>query len=95
MKRPRPPVAAATLLAALAIAGGPAAAQTLTLRAAADSALASHPTVLASGARVSSASSDADAVRSAYLPSVTGSAGLTRFEEPMVVAPLHGFDLAA
>lgn len=95
MNRPRPSGAAATLLAALAIGGGPAAAQTLTLRAAADSALASHPTVLASEARVSSASSDADAARSAYLPSVTGSAGLTRFEEPMVVAPLHGFDLAA
>lgn len=66
--------------------------QPLTLSAAADAALASHPSVLTAGARVDGADAARRAARAAFLPSVVGSSGLTRHAEPMVVAPLHGFD---
>ncbi len=68
--------------------------QTLTLPDAARIALASHPAPLAAGARTIAAAADESAAHAAYLPSVSGTMGLTRFEEPMVVAPLHGFDPA-
>jgi outer membrane protein len=71
---------------------GPGQAQTLTLATALDSALATHPSVGAADARVDGAAAARAAARAAYLPTVAGSAGLTRFQEPMVVAPLHGFD---
>ncbi|GMV06756.1 MAG: hypothetical protein AMXMBFR53_30310 [Gemmatimonadota bacterium] len=64
----------------------------LTLSAAADAALASHPSVLAADARLDGADAGRRAARAAFLPSVVGSSGLTRHAEPMVVAPLHGFD---
>ncbi|HSG09704.1 MAG TPA: TolC family protein [Longimicrobiales bacterium] len=67
-------------------------AQTLTLGAALDSALATHPSVGAAQARMEGATATHEAARAAYLPTVTGSAGITRFQQPMVVAPLHGFD---
>jgi outer membrane protein TolC len=67
-------------------------AQTLSLRDAARLALQSHPAPSAAGARTMAAAADESAVHAAYLPSVSGTIGLTRFEEPMVVAPLHGFD---
>ncbi|HKJ03195.1 MAG TPA: TolC family protein, partial [Longimicrobiales bacterium] len=50
------------------------------------------PAVGAAQARVDGAAATHAAARAAYLPTVAGSAGLTRFQEPMVVAPLHGFD---
>ncbi|HSW29616.1 MAG TPA: TolC family protein [Longimicrobiales bacterium] len=70
----------------------PAAGQALTLAGAADAALATHPSVLAAGARVDGADAARRAARAAFLPSVMGTSGLTRYAEPMVVAPLHGFD---
>lgn len=81
--------AALVLLGASAMA---ASAQALTLGAAADAALASHPSVLAAGARVEGADAARRAARAAFLPSVVGGGALTRHAEPMVVAPLHGFD---
>ena len=88
--------AAATVpfLAALALVALPlpALAQALTLWAAADSTLARHPSILAAEARMDGAEATGRAARAAYLPSVAGSGGLTRYAEPMVVAPLHGFD---
>jgi outer membrane protein TolC len=80
------------LLVAAALLPRPAAGQALTLGAAADAALATHPSVLAAGARVDGADAARRAARAAFLPSVVGSSGLTRYAEPMVVAPLHGFD---
>ncbi len=70
----------------------PAASQALTLSEALDSALATHPSVAAAGARVDGARAAVSAARAQWVPTLAGSAGLTRFQEPMVVAPLHGFD---
>jgi outer membrane protein TolC len=70
----------------------PGVGQVLTLQTALDSALATHPTVRSAEARVAGADAMRTAARSAFLPSVAGTTGLTRFAEPMVVAPLHGFD---
>lgn len=70
----------------------PALSQALTLSEALDSALASHPSVVAARARVDGARAAVSAARAQWVPTLAGSAGLTRFQEPMVVAPLHGFD---
>jgi outer membrane protein TolC len=67
-------------------------AQRLTLVDAADSALASHPSVREARARVDGAEAGAAAARAQRLPSLVATSGLTRFEEPMVVAPFHVFD---
>jgi len=66
----------------------------LTLAAAVDRALATYPTVAAARALVDRSAADAGEARSARLPRVMLDASLNRFEEPMVVAPLHGFDPA-
>jgi outer membrane protein len=91
---PRPvpsrlPWVAALVLAALP---GPGSGQTLSLLDAADSALATHPSVLAARARVDGADAGRDAARASYLPSLVGASSFARYEKPMVVAPLHGFD---
>lgn len=66
--------------------------QVLTLGTALDSTLATHPSMRAAEARVEGADAVRAAARAAFLPTVAGSTGLTRHAEPMVVAPLHGFD---
>jgi len=84
-----------TLLAAAPLLAGraePVLGQVLTLGAAADSALARHPSILAAEARVDGAAATSRTARAAWLPSVAGSSAFTRYAEPMVVAPLHGFD---
>lgn len=89
-RRPRAP---AVVLLLWAILPRPSAGQEpLTLAAAADAALTTHPSVLAAGARVDGADAMRRAARASFLPTVAGASGLTRYEEPMVVAPLHGFD---
>ena len=77
---------------ALAVSAQAVSAQTLTLGAAADSALARHPAMGAARARLEAAAAGGDAARAAWLPALTANGSATRFEEPMVVAPLHGFD---
>lgn len=67
--------------------------QELTLSEAASSALESHPSMDAARARVDGADQDLAAARSRRLPGLQLDASLTRFQEPMIVAPLHGFDL--
>lgn len=73
--------------------GAGAAGQSLTIFDAVDSALARHPSIRAAEARVDAAVASGGAARSALLPGVALTGRLTRFQEPMVVAPLHGFDL--
>jgi outer membrane protein TolC len=90
--RARAALAPTVLLLAYFCPQGRATAQALTLGAAADAALATHPTVRAAEARVEGADAVRRAARAAFLPSVIGTSGLTRHAEPMVVAPLHGFD---
>jgi len=69
-----------------------ASAQALTLDEAVEAALSNHPAVTAAAARAEGAGEAAAAARSSGLPAVSASAQLTRFQEPMVVAPFHAFD---
>jgi len=64
----------------------------LTLDAALDRALARYPTVEAARARAEGAAADVGTARAAWLPRLSFDGSLNRFQEPMVVAPLHGFD---
>jgi outer membrane protein len=64
----------------------------LTLADALDAALAAHPAVTAADARVLAAEGAGDAARAALLPASALTATLTRFQDPMVVAPLHSLD---
>ncbi|HUF76111.1 MAG TPA: TolC family protein, partial [Longimicrobiales bacterium] len=72
-----------------------AAAQALTVTQAVHAALASHPSVSAAEARVSAAEEAGDAARAAWLPGAALEATLTRFEEPMIVAPFHSLDFTS
>jgi outer membrane protein TolC len=76
-------------------AQGPGAADTtrLTLDEAVARALASYPTVAAAQARADGAAADVGAARADWLPRISAAASLNRFQYPMVVAPLHGFDI--
>jgi adhesin transport system outer membrane protein len=65
---------------------------TLTILGAVDAALATHPAVLETVAGIDAARAAEDQARAAWFPSLTVSGNWTRFAEPMVVAPLHGFD---
>jgi len=69
-------------------------AQSLTLGDAVESALGSHPSVTAASARVGAASGAGDVARAARLPGAAIDATLTRFQEPMVVAPFHSLDFS-
>ena len=84
-------IASLLFLAGLA---GPQDTTRLTLVVAVDRALASYPTVAAARARADGAAADVDAAKAAWLPRLTLDGSLNRFQEPMVVAPLHGFDPA-
>jgi outer membrane protein TolC len=83
------------MIAALIVAAALQAQDTtaLTLMAAVDRALARYPSVEAARARAEGAAADVGAARAARLPRLSFDASVSRFEEPMVVAPLHGFDL--
>lgn len=84
-------------LAALLLSGSPALGQAgpgepITLSAAAEMALAQYPAIGASEARLS-ASQDAEKMSTAARwPGLSLSASAMRFQEPMLVSPLHGFD---
>ncbi len=67
---------------------------TLGLRAVVAAALATHPRLAGAESRIGVAEAEAAEARSALLPSLALSGVATRYEEPMVVAPLHGFDPA-
>lgn len=93
--RPRPAVLAlaALLVPAALAAQAPAPADTLTLLEAASRALASHPSVAAAeagqaGAEAARGIADAD-----WWPHLALDGSWTRFQEPMLVTPLHSFDL--
>ena len=69
-----------------------ASAQTLTILAAVDAALESHPSLRAAEARTVAADAGTAVARSPVFPTLQGTLGATRFSDPMVVAPLHAFD---
>lgn len=78
------------LLAALA---APQDSARLTITGAVDRALATHPAVAASRAAVDVATAEIGQARAAWLPAVSLDGGLSRYQEPMIVWPLHGLDL--
>lgn len=81
---------AATLYSASARAQTPT---RLTLLDAVQQAVQSHPALELAAARSARAQTIVSEARSARMPAVNLDANLTRFGLPMVVAPLHGFDL--
>ncbi|MFQ5746902.1 MAG: TolC family protein [Gemmatimonadota bacterium] len=64
----------------------------LTVSEAVRLALADHPSVGASRAELREADAAIGEAKAAWLPRLTADGSLTRFQEPMIVAPLHGFD---
>ena len=66
---------------------------TLTLAEAVSLALETHPAVGQARALRDVAGARVKQARSALLPTVMTQGSLARFQEPMVVAPLHGFDI--
>ncbi|MHB8838917.1 MAG: TolC family protein [Gemmatimonadaceae bacterium] len=65
----------------------------LSVTAAIDRALASHPAVAMARAGVDVAAADVGQMRAAWLPSVSVDGSLNKFQKPMIVWPLHGLDL--
>jgi outer membrane protein len=73
----------------------PGAGQVLTLKEVAQAALETHPSVEASRARLDGAVDGLAMARAQRLPGVQLDASLTRFQEPMIVAPLHSLNLSS
>lgn len=89
-------IPAVAFAAALVFApAAPAAGQEWTIQAAVDSALATHPAIRLADARARAADAGEAVARSQMLPGLAGTATLTRFEEPMIVAPFHSLDLSS
>jgi outer membrane protein len=84
-------MALVTALAAMP-SGDAWAQRSLRLMDAVDAALASHPSAQAGEAGVSGAAAAAREAGAARLPAAAVDGAVTRYQEPMVVAPLHGFD---
>lgn len=78
--------------AAVPPAAAPADSARLTLHQVVERAVNSYPTVGAARAQRERAAADLRDAQSAWLPRLTLDASLVRFQEPMVVHPLHGFD---
>lgn len=87
----------AAFLAMAALDTTPAGAQApapgaLSLTDAVAAALRSHPAAEGARARTGGAAAKLDQARAAWLPFLGAEGTMARFQEPMVVAPLHGFD---
>jgi outer membrane protein TolC len=87
-----PAAAAAVLLVALLVPAAVGAQARLTLEDAVDAALLSHPASELGRAAVAGAAAATREAVASQIPSLAADASLNRFQEPMVVAPLHGFD---
>lgn len=66
----------------------------LTVHEAVELALDRHPEVQVARALRDGAAAEVGEARGAWWPSLSVQGTLTRFQEPMLVAPLHGFDLS-
>lgn len=86
------PLRAALALALLLALQRPASAQSWTLVDAVREALDHHPAIAEADARAAAAEAGRGVARAQWLPSLSASSSAVRFAEPMVVAPLHGFD---
>lgn len=67
----------------------------LTLAEAVTRALETHPSLAAARAAVAASDAAVGQVTARWWPRLSLQTSLTRFEEPMLVAPLHGFDITA
>jgi outer membrane protein len=85
-------VALAVLLAAGGARAQEASSDSLTLLDAVRRALATQPRVAGTRAALDAARAGLAEADAAWWPRVSLDAGITRFEEPMLVTPLHGFD---
>jgi TolC family type I secretion outer membrane protein len=65
----------------------------LTLQAVVDRALGTHPSVAAAQAARDRSTADLRDARSRMFPGLNFDGAVTRFQQPMIVAPLHGLDL--
>jgi len=74
------------------VAQSPVRAETLDVVHAARLALDSHPLTVRAGADVTAAETDVRIARAPLFPTIALSGSTVRFQEPMVVAPLHAFD---
>lgn len=66
--------------------------QQLTIHDAVRTALANHPAVAVAEARVARSEYVTAELRATRMPQLNLESSVNRFQEPMVVAPLHGFD---
>jgi len=64
----------------------------LTIHQMVERALSNHPRVGVARAETASAAAKSREARAGRFPSISVEAAATRFQEPMIVAPLHGFD---
>ena len=81
------------LLLIAALSAPPQDTSRLTITAAIDRALATHPAVAAARASVDAATAEMGQARAAWRPAVSLDGNVSRFEKPMVVYPLHALDL--
>ncbi len=72
---------------------GSAREESLTLLQAVDLTLAHHPDLARARAMEESALAEVGVARSDRLPQLAAQTAVTRFEQAMIVAPLHGFDV--
>ncbi len=79
------------LIPALLLPAAGQAGEPLRLEAAVEAALASHPALAAARAEAELARAALRESRAAWLPSLSLTGSATRFEEPMVATPIHGF----
>jgi outer membrane protein TolC len=79
--------------AVLAVQDTARAAARLTVAAAIDRALATHPAVAVARAQRDVASAEVGQARAGWRPALSLDGALNRFEQPMVVYPLHSLDL--
>ncbi|MGA9836703.1 MAG: TolC family protein [Gemmatimonadaceae bacterium] len=82
---------AAFLLLALAVQAQDT--SRLTLQSVVDRALDTHPAVAAAQAARDRSTADLQDARSRLLPGLNLDGAITRFQQPMIVGPLHGLDL--
>lgn len=80
------------LLVALVTPLGATAQEVLRLEVVVAGAIDTHPALSAASWRAAAAGSAAVGARSTWWPSVGATTHVTRYQEPMVVTPLHGFD---
>ena len=93
--RPAMRMASGIVMLVPALAAGQETEARLSLLEAVERALAVSPALDAGRAGVRGARAESDIAKAARLPRVSAEATATRFGEPMIVAPLHGFDPGA